>query len=64
MKETKIATVLREKDVVMIYTGYITLNSNQHIEYNVNTYKECSGAIVIVMDRDHPDFGKVHYAGR
>lgn len=58
VKETKIAAVCEEKDVVMIYTGQITLNGSQHIEYNINTYKGCSGAIVIVMDRDHPDFGK------
>lgn len=56
--EAKIEAVLGEKDSVMIYTGCITFDGNQHIEYNVNTYNGCSGAIVIVMDRGHPDFGK------
>jgi len=59
LKETKIAAVCGDKDVVMIYTGHITLVGNEHIEYKINTYKGCSGAMVIVMERDHPDFGKV-----
>ncbi|CAB9497107.1 expressed unknown protein [Seminavis robusta] len=55
---TKIGVVLGEKDDLMIYTGSITEVGNDHIEYNVNTFKGCSGAVVIVMDRSHPDFGK------
>ena len=43
---------------MIIYTGAITKNGHQHIEYNVNTFKGCSGAIIIVMQRGHPDFGK------
>ena len=54
----KIGAVGREKEDVMIYTGIITKDGNDHIEYNANSYKGCSGAIVIVMDRSHPDFGK------
>ena len=59
MNKLKHNKVLGGGDVVMIYTGLITKgDDNHHIEYNVNTYNGCSGAIVIVMERDHPDFGK------
>ena len=57
----KIFHVFRQKADVMIYTGVITRDAKageDHVEYNVNTFKGCSGGIVIVMDRKHPDFGK------
>jgi hypothetical protein len=31
---------------------------DQHIEYDINTYGGCSGVVVILMQRDHADFGK------
>ena len=59
MTKSKYEEILGPKDSVMIYTGTITKgDSDLHIEYNVNTCKGCSGAIVIVMERGHPDFGK------
>jgi hypothetical protein len=59
MNKLKHEEILGGENVVMIYTGFITKgDDNHHIEYNVNTYKGCSGAIVIVMERGHPDFGK------
>mmetsp|Transcript_2408 Transcript_2408/g.4959 ORF Transcript_2408/g.4959 Transcript_2408/m.4959 type:complete len:378 (-) Transcript_2408:135-1268(-) len=59
MNKLKREKVLGGENVVMIYTGFITKGDDEHhIEYNVNTYKGCSGAIVIVMERGHPDFGK------
>ena len=56
--EAKIRAVLGEPDTVMLYTGSISCDGSRHIEYNINSFKGCSGAIVIVMDRNHPDFGK------
>ena len=56
--EARIRAVLGEPDTVMIYTGHIVFDGSHHIEYNANSFKGCSGAIVIVMDRNHPHFGK------
>ena len=61
MKLKIFQNILGQKADVMIYTGVITREpktEEDHIEYNVNTFKGCSGGIVIVMDRKHPDFGK------
>lgn len=52
IKKAKIEAALGGKDVVMIYSGFISYVSNRRIEYseyNVNTYKRCAGAIVIVV---------------
>ena len=54
--QTRVVKVFGEG--VMIYTGRITRVCDQHIEYNINTYEGCSGAVVILMERGHPDFGK------
>lgn len=56
--ETNIASVLGDGDEVKLHTGHITYVGDKHIEYDANTYKGCSGAIVIVLDPQHPDLGK------
>ena len=50
----------KERDV-MIYTGTILEAGEDNIEYDINTYKGCSGSAVIVLDRTHnvEFFGKV-----
>lgn len=59
IRKLKYEKVLGADESVMIYTGIITKGDNDHhIEYNVNTFKGCSGAIIIVMQRDNADFGK------
>jgi hypothetical protein len=58
VKNAKINRVFGEE--VMIYTGCITHVGAEYIEYNVNTFKGCSGAMVIVLDeRANADLGKV-----
>ena len=42
----------KERDV-MIYTGTILEAGEDNIEYDINTYKGCSGSAVIVLDRTH-----------
>jgi hypothetical protein len=47
-----------KKEKVMLYTGTITKAGKRHMKYNTNSCNECTGAVVIVMDYNHPDFGK------
>lgn len=47
-----------KREKVMLYSGSITKVCEKHIEYDVNSFEECTGAVVIVMDQNHPDFGK------
>jgi hypothetical protein len=39
---------------ITIYTGEITFVGEEHIEYSVNLYRGCSGAIVFLLDYDQP----------
>jgi len=39
---------------VNLYTGKIAHVGEQHIEYDVNTFTGCSGAIVFLLDKDQP----------
>lgn len=56
---------------VNIYTGKITLVGDHYIEYDINAYRGCSGAVVFLLDANQPgsvredDFGKAIaiYAG-
>ena len=49
---------------VNIYTGKITLVGDHHIEYDINSYTGCSGAVVFLLDVNQPrsvredDYGK------
>lgn len=49
---------------VNIYTGDIKYVGPKHIEYSINSFTGCSGAIVFLLDKDQPasvdasDFGK------
>eukprot|EP00978_Attheya_sp_CCMP212_P008041 scaffold18738_cov57-Attheya_sp.AAC.1 len=57
---------------VNIYTGKITYVSDYHIEYDINTFSGCSGAVVFLLDQNQPegvhqcDWGKaivIHSSG-
>jgi hypothetical protein len=41
---------------VTIYTGKISYVGEHHIEYDINTYRRCSGAIVFLLEHNeqHP----------
>ena len=43
----------------MVYTGVITGEGPDHVDYDINSRGGCSGCAVIVMDRKHKDFLKV-----
>ena len=38
---------------ISLYTGVITVVGEDHIEYTINTFKGCSGAIVFLLDGPH-----------
>lgn len=40
---------------ITIYTGKITFVGDHHIEYSVNSFKGCSGAIVFLLNYDQPE---------
>ena len=40
---------------VNIYTGEITYVGPKHIEYTINSFTGCSGAVVFLLDQDQPD---------
>jgi hypothetical protein len=62
--EQVLRSVFGEPGNVNIYTGKITLTGDSHIEYDINAFTGCSGAIVFLLDRDQPssveqvDYGK------
>ena len=44
-----------EPEVVNVYTGQITYVGEKHIEYDINTFTSCSGAIVFLLDEKQPE---------
>jgi len=54
ISEQKLVDVYGLPNVVNIYTGKITHVGEQHIEYDVNAFTGCSGAIVFLLDKDQP----------
>lgn len=59
-----IAEIYGAPNVPHVYTGTITYVGEKHIEYTINSFTSCSGAIVFLLDKDQPasvqdcDFGK------
>lgn len=47
----------RAKDT-LILTGAITYVGEMHVEYDVNSFAGCSGAAVILLEKEHPGFMK------
>ena len=55
ISEEDLRKIYGEPDKVNIYTGKITHVGQHHIEYDINTFTGCSGAIVFLLDRNQPD---------
>ena len=55
MKETKIREIYGEHSCVNIYTGEILFVGEDFIEYSINCFTGCSGAIVFLLDQKQPD---------
>jgi hypothetical protein len=53
-----------QPNTVNIYTGEITYVGDEHIEFDINTFTGCSGAVIFLLDQGQPasvqscDFGK------
>ncbi|KAL3908894.1 MAG: hypothetical protein SGILL_008308, partial [Bacillariaceae sp.] len=64
ISEDKLQKLYGVPNEVNIYTGTITYVGEHHIEYDMNTFTGCSGAIVFLLDRNQPksvqqcDYGK------
>lgn len=64
--EEKLAKLYGKPNVPNIYTGTIKAvgEGSNHIEYDLNTFTGCAGAIVFLLDKHQPesvdpsDFGK------
>jgi len=52
--ELKIKNFYGETDQVNIYTGEIKYVGPKHIEYSINSFTGCSGAVVFLLDKDQP----------
>ena len=55
LTQTDLEGIYGRPDAVNIYTGQITLVGEKHIEYDINTFTGCSGAIVFLLDQGQPD---------
>ena len=57
-------TIFGNPGNVNIYTGKITLVADHHVEYDINSFTGCAGAIVFLLDENQPgsvredDYGK------
>jgi hypothetical protein len=49
---------------VTIYTGEITYVGDDHIEYSINSFKGCSGAIVFLLNYGQPESLNRSYYGK
>jgi len=62
--ESEIKKYYGEPGRVNIYTGEIKYVGPKHIEYSINSFTGCSGAVVFLLDKDQPasvdqsDWGK------
>jgi hypothetical protein len=54
VSEQDLASIFGEPGKVIIYTGTVTKVCGDHIEYDINAYTGCSGAIVFLLDTDQP----------
>jgi len=55
LSEAEIEKIYGKPGMVNIYTGEITYVGPQHIEYTINAFTGCAGAIVFLLDVDQPD---------
>jgi hypothetical protein len=52
---TDIARIYGKPGKVNIYTGTINYVGVTHIEYDINTFTGCSGAVVFLLDQNQPE---------
>ena len=53
LEQSELDQIYGEPGGISLYSGVITFVGADHIEYNINTFKGCSGAIVFLLDGDH-----------
>jgi hypothetical protein len=54
VSEQQLETFFGPPNGVNIYTGEITFVGETHIEYDINSFKGCSGAVVFLLDKNQP----------
>ena len=54
ISELDIERIYGQPGKVNIYTGEIIYVGEKHIEYSINSFTGCSGAIVFLLDKDQP----------
>jgi len=65
VKEEDLPKIFGMPGNVHIYTGRITFACDDHVEYDLNSFTSCSGAMVFLLDENQPnsvrqeDYGKV-----
>ena len=55
LKDLNIDTYYGQPGHVNIYTGEIKYVGPKHIEYSINSFTGCSGAVVFLLDQNQPD---------
>jgi hypothetical protein len=62
--EAELAKLFGSAGSITIYTGKISFVGEHHIEYSVNSFKGCSGAIVFLLNYDLPESVEVSDHGK
>ena len=55
ISKEELEAIYGQPNKVNIYTGEITHVGEKHIEYDVNSFTSCSGAIVFLLDKGQPE---------
>lgn len=64
LKPGQLKEIYGAEMVAKVYTGKITVVGEHHIEYDINSFEGCSGAIVFLLDEDqHESVSKEDYGG-
>lgn len=59
MDRTELPEIIGDAKEVVIFIGQIVFVGEEHIEHDLNGFGGCSGAHLIVLEKDHEHFGKV-----
>ena len=54
ISESDIEQIYGQLGKVNVYTGEIIYVGEKHIEYSINAFTGCSGAVVFLLDRGQP----------
>ena len=57
--EDRLPVIIGNAKELAVFTGIITGVGKEHIEHDLNGFGGCSGGHLIVLEKDHKDFGKV-----